>query len=194
MLPNGNTVRNALNHFAKQLGINRYSVLLPSHHAFSTHATDDDLTLTLTNIRLINTVRASWEQIFEFRRDTDARKKLRNMKLFLQENYQDKSKQFIEDDFNKRLDDYNNVCKDHGFETCMSVLSAILNAKTLQTVVAGGVAAALLGGPITGLSTAVCLELGNIVLEVAKRKHAFNKLMRDHQLAYIIDAKERIEK
>ena len=193
-LPNGNTIRNALNHFAKQLGINRCSVLLPSRYADSIHATDDDLTLTLTNIRLINTDRTKWEQILELRRDTDARRKLRNMKLFLQENYQGKSKEFIEDDFDKRLDDYSNVCKDHGLETCMSALSVILNAKHLQTAIAGGVAAALLGSPIAGLGTAVCLGLGHIALEVAKRKHAFNKLKRDHELAYIIDAKERIEK
>lgn len=192
-LPNGNTTRNALNNFAKQLGVTKYSVLLPSRYADSTHATDDDLTLTLTNIGLIDTDRTEWEQILELRRDADSLKKLRNVKLFMQNNYQGKGKEFIEDDLGKRLDDYNNTCKDHGLETCMSAFTVILDARHLQTAIAGGVAAAFLGSPITGLGTAVCLELGHITLEVAKRKHAFNKLKRDHELAYIIDAKERIE-
>jgi len=194
-LPNGNTIRNALNNFAAQLGINNYSVLLPSRYSdtSSTPATDDDLTLTLSNIQLINTDKTSWQQILELRKDTDSLKKLRNLKLFMQSNYQGKGKEFIEDDFAKRSDDYNNMCKDHGLETCISAFSVILDAKHLQTAIAGGVAATLLGGPITGLGAAACLELGHISLEVAKRKYAFSKLKRDHELAYIIDAKERIE-
>lgn len=35
--------------------------------------------------------------------------------------------------------------------------------------------------------------IANISLNIAKGKHAFNKFKRDHELAYIIEAKKRLE-
>ncbi len=112
--------------------------------------------------------------------------------MVLRDDYQGKDRQYIEDDLARRLDQYDNKCKDLGLETCMSVLSVILDAKHLQTAIAGGVAATLLGSPIAGITTAASLELGQITLELARRKHDFNKFRRDHKLGYIIDSRERL--
>jgi hypothetical protein len=69
----------------------------------------------------------------------------------------------------------------------------ILDARRLQTAIAGGVAATLLGNPLAGLSAAVSIELGQVMLEVASKRHNFNKLRRSHELGYIIDSKERLK-
>jgi hypothetical protein len=174
------------------MGVDVYSVLLPSHYRDSEQASDDDMSLTLANIPLINTSKTSWDQIFDLRKDAEALTKLRNLKMFLQDNYQGKGKDYIEDDLAKRLDEYSDVCRDHGFETSLSLLSMVFDAKRLQTAIAGGVAATLLGSPLAGISTAVSIELGQVILEVAKRKHDFNKFKRDHELGYIIDTTERL--
>ena len=92
-----------------------------------------------------------------------------------------------------RLDKYSDACKNHGLETSLSLLSIVLDARRLQTANAGGVAATLPGSPLTGLSTAVSIELGQVVLEVAKKKHSFNKLRRDRELGYIINTTKRLD-
>lgn len=190
---NGTNIREALANFAGQMGIDVYSVLLPSHYRDSNQASDDDMSLTLANIPLIDTSKASWEQIFELRKDTRALGKLRKLKMFLQDNYEGKGKDYIEDDLAMRLDKYSDVCSDHGLETSLSLLSMVLDARRLQTAIAGGVAATLLGSPLVGLSAAVSIELGQVVLEVAKKKHSFTRLKRDHELGYIIDAIDRLK-
>ena len=55
-----------------------------------------------------------------------------------------------------------------------------------------GLAAAFLGGPITGIGAAVFLELGQVTLELANKKHEINKFRRNHELAYIIDTSKRL--
>jgi hypothetical protein len=133
------------------------------------------MSLALANIPLIDISKASWEQIFELRKDTRALGKLRKLKMFLQDNYQGKGKDYIEDDLTMRLDKYSDVCRDHGLETSLSLLSMVLDARRLQIAIAGGVAAALPGSPLAGLSAAVSIALGQVVLEVATKKHSFNK-------------------
>ena len=64
------------------------------------------MSLTPANIPLIDTSKASWEQILERRKDTRALRKLRKLKMFLQDNYQGKDKDYIEDDLAMRLDKY----------------------------------------------------------------------------------------
>jgi hypothetical protein len=191
-LDNGTNIRAALASFAGQMGVDTFSVLLPSRYRDSDQASNDDMSLTLANIPLIDTSKASWEQIFELRKDSQALGKLRNLKMFLQDNYQGKGKDYIEDDLAKRLDKYSDACRDHGLETSLSVLSMVLDARRLQTAIAGGVAAALLGSPLVGLTAAVSIELGQVVLEVANNKHDFNKFKRDHELGYIIDLSDRL--
>ena len=53
--------------------------------------------------------------------------------------------------------------------------------------------------PVAGVPTLAAIgggalvELGSLFLEVTKAKHALYKLRRDHPLAYIIEARERLQ-
>ena len=58
-LENGTNIREALAKFAGQMGVDVYSVLLPSQYRDSEQASDDDMSLTLANIPLINTSKTS---------------------------------------------------------------------------------------------------------------------------------------
>lgn len=169
-------------------------VLLPSFSITNKEATERDISLTLSNINLIDTSKVKWEQIIEYRKDVEAKKKIRNLRLFLHTNYQGKSLAFIEDDLGKRLDEYYNTCKDWGFETLASTISVIMDSENLVPLIAGSSSATLFGGPVAGLAVGGGILLANISLNITKRKHAFNKFKRDHELAYIIEAKKRFEK
>jgi len=157
---------------------------------------ENNITFSIANMPIVETTNVDWLQIVEFRKDENARKKLRNLRLFLYENYADKEKAYIEDDLLKRLDNYYSSCEDWGFETKTSILSVVLDSKNLQTTFAATAGAALFGAPIVmgaSLLIGASIEIGKIALTIAKQKHALQNLRRDHELAYIIEAKEKFE-
>ncbi len=137
----------------------------------------------------------TWDQIIEFRRDNDGKKKLRNLRLFLHANYTGRDGKFIEDDLAKRLEDYREACRKWGFETTTSLLSTVLESKNLQTTVTVSAAAAIFDAPLvlTGaIATGLSIEIGKLAIEIARRKHSFNNIRDSHQLAYIIEAQKRL--
>jgi hypothetical protein len=42
-------------------------------------------------------------------------------------------------------------------------------------------------------TTGALVEIGSFALEIAKRRYALQKLRRDHPLAYIIDARDKLD-
>ena len=184
------SIRSDLDEISKTLTGKCGQILLPSFCISSNEAIDRDVSLSLANINLIDTSKVKWEKIIEYRKDKESMKKIRNLRLFLHTNYQGKSLAFIEDDLGKRLDVYNDTCKDWGFETLASTISVVMDSKNLISLLAGSACAELFGGPVAALVTGAGIEIGQVSLNIAKRKHAFNKLKRDHDLAYIIEAKE----
>lgn len=169
--------------------------IMPSNKLCSPNATMEDISIILSGIDLIDTEKASWEQIIDYRQDEHAKKKLRNLRLFLQTNYIGKSRQYIEDDFGKRIDDYNSVVKEYGFNKKKSVISFLANSKNIRTFGTASIASVLLGQPIvaTGAAlTGICLDILNGTLEFVTQKHAFNKFKEEHELSYIMDFYNRI--
>ena len=175
----------------KSLNIINPSIVLPSRYINHIDPASDDVTLTLSNIQLIDTSKISWEQIYEIRKDPHATRNLRNLKLFIYSNYSDKPKSFIEDDIIRRIDDYHKTCKDYGLQLSLSALSTTLNSKNILASVAAGISTAFLCGPLVGIGAAVVIEIGNLTIEIAKGYQAFTKLKNDHPLAYIIDVKKK---
>ena len=152
--------------------------------------------LKLAQLPLIDTTKSEWEQIIQIREDENSISKLRNLRLFFNDNYSGKEKKFIEDDLNKRLEDYENVTKDWGFETVTSSIQMLLTSPVTLTSVGSSLALALTGEPLSALATAgtgSIIEVGKMSLHIAKEKKKLSVLQRDHPLAYIIDAKKKLE-
>jgi hypothetical protein len=75
-------------------------------------------------------------------------------------------------------------------------MMTVMDSNNVQATVGIALASAILGGPmlVTGAALAGSLiEIGKIALQYARAKHSFQKLERDHDLAFIIEAKERLE-
>ena len=93
------------------------------------------------------------------------------------------------------IEDYHAAAKDHGFELLTGSLTTPANSKALMTTGAAALVASIMGAPITAGVAAlagVSLEVANIALKVAEKRHASHKLQRDHQLAYILEAKRQL--
>jgi len=164
----------------------------PSVDLLSRSATAEDISMIINGIELIDTSKATWEQIYEYRKSEEATRKLRNLRLFFETSYVGKSMGFVEDDFGRRLDDYKEVTSEFGFSTTKSIISMVANSKNLQTF--GGIALAsiFLGQHFVTAGTMLAggtFELANIGFEVRDRMHSLNRYKKNHELAYVIDFK-----
>jgi hypothetical protein len=151
--------------------------------------------ISLCKLNLIDVSKARWEHILEFREDAESTRKLRNLRLFLSENYTGKELEYIKDDLCRRLDEYEEVRKGWAFETKTAVLSAFFSSKSLTAAAGGTLLSALLGSTATAAVTAttgVFMEVGKAAIEVHKRKHDLDCLTNRHPLSYVISANDRI--
>jgi hypothetical protein len=183
---------NAYQQFLRTFGLTTASLFLPDEASFSQDNKCSDILTFISGLKLIDGENADLEQIVEIRKDANARIKLKRLRTFLLEKYKDKPVQFIEDDISIRIDDYENVARKHGFELVTSSLGAIIEAKNIHAALGAGLAGALLGGPISGITASVSLELGALALTIAKGAFQYRNVLQSHETAYIIEARKRL--
>ncbi|HHG4593930.1 TPA: hypothetical protein ACPWFJ_004100 [Pseudomonas aeruginosa] len=185
------SVRAEFRKFTAALGKNYSSVLLPTNTVQENHGSAYT-TLTLARIPFVDTSNATWEQVLELRSDSEAKRKLRNLRLFLHENYRDNSPAFISDDLHRRIEEFQAARRKHGFEMVTGSISALFDAKSLQAAAASALAGTLFGGPIGALTSAVTVEIGSVALEAAKRIYAIKDFENSHELAFLFHANKAL--
>lgn len=176
--------------YALSLGLKSSDILLPAD--VESESGPLEAVLSLANLELIDVRQASWDQIIEVRNDIESRKKLQRLRVFLANNYSNKSSSYIEDDISNGLEDYSIACKKHGFDTVVSSLSIILDSKNIQSVAAAGIGAAFFGGPMAGLSSVAAIELGKFAIEFSKQRRAMIDWQATHNLAYLVDIESKL--
>jgi hypothetical protein len=151
--------------------------------------------LTLANLGVIDASNASWEQIAEFRRDAEARRRLRRFRLFAYDTYIGKSAAYIEDDLLTKLADYEETTKQWGFETVQGAMKTVLSSRLSATAAGGAIMSALFGHSPEALvvaATAGVLQLGHVSLELTQRRFALQKLTRDNPVSYIAYSRKKL--
>lgn len=193
---NGVKISTLIDHLSILTESKSLSVLLPEKCLLSEDENNCDISLILPNLNLIDTSETSWKQILEFRKDNNASKKLRNLRLSFENNYSGKDRQYIEDDLMRRLDDYDQIVKEWQFKTITSTMGVILDSKNIQTSFYATLVGICLGEPILtsgALIAGTSIEIGKCVLHFTNCIHAFKNKIRNNDLAYIIEGKERLE-
>jgi hypothetical protein len=176
----------------------RYPLLTSTAvHASSgqTIADGDDILICLCNLKLIDTTKASWEQILEFRKDEESRRALRRLRLFLVSNYQDKDATYIRDDIEQRVDDYEATVRKWGWETTIATLSCILSSKSLIASAGAALMCALMGRPelvVAAIGSEAVIETGRVAIELARRRLEIADIKRIHPVTYLITAKKSV--
>lgn len=124
--------------------------------------------LTISNLKLIDATSCSWEQLLEFRKDEEAKVKLRKLRLFAYNNYTGKSKNFIEDDIHTRIYEYDSAAKKFGLDLIQASLNHVVNSKLFTGVAMSSILTALFAENSIGMITATAgaiIELGQFTLE-----------------------------
>jgi hypothetical protein len=112
----------------------------------------------------------SWDQIREFRDDSDALRKYRALKSWLQTAINAKTLSEAEDIIAQKLENYEWAIRKHGLRTVTGGLAAVLASDSLASIAAGAGIAALLHRPIWALISTGLIAGTKAALWVAERK------------------------
>jgi len=159
--------------------------------------TENDIVVTVSSLQLIDTERIDINKLLSFRADTEAKARLRRLLFFAYENYAGKSRQFIEDDIGRRLDDYRDAVKKWGFETKKAVLSTIMNSKLVAGGVAGSFLTAYFHEPMIAIASgvgAVGAAIGEIAVQVGQRRFDIREMIANNPVSYIEYVKQTLDR
>jgi hypothetical protein len=118
------------------------------------------LTAAISNIALIDEKELSWDQVLEFRKDSETRTKYRRFVRWVDAELRTRSPKEVEDIIAVRLDDYKWAIKKHGLKATLGSLSCLLDPKFLGATSASVVAANYAGGELWAALAATTLTLG----------------------------------
>ncbi|QYY34913.1 hypothetical protein [Ruficoccus sp. ZRK36] len=153
---------------------------------------DDDVTncISIPGVAFIDTEKLTIPEIMEFRRDKAVMDKMRSFRLFAYEQYGGKERAFIEDDIQRRLDEYRECVKSLGFETTIKTLTFLCDSKILAGALVTSAVSMLMGNSqlaIEAFSAGAVLELGKLTLEYSRQKNSLARLTRRNPISYIDD-------
>jgi hypothetical protein len=173
----------------------RATFLLPDDDPLPDYDTASGFRIALMGLSLVDAERASWNQIIEFRKDQKSRASLRRLHIFMAEEYCGKDKAYMEDDLLLRIDEYNNVVRDWGFGTRSAVISNLINSKLILGGLGGAIASSVLGKHWVAAASAVtgiAVELGNVVIDVSRRRYSLKTLRRNSPINFIVEARSQL--
>mgnify|MGYP000915221070 CR=1 FL=1 len=153
----------------------------------------EDPSLILSGLNLVDASKLSWKQILEIRDDKESINKLKRLRLFIYENYNDKPLNYIKDDLNQRIYDYENTAKELGLKTKESIFKAIFSSESTVGLTAAAIASAFLAAPIAiplSLAIGSTFMIGNIALDFKSQKRELYNFKRDNPISYIVDIKK----
>ena len=182
--------------FMKEFSLENAPIVFPNISIPNSDSESDDIAVTISSLHLIDVSKTTWEQIAEFRQDKEAKKKLRHLRLFAFENYAGKSRAYIEDDLYSKISEYNEQVRRWGFETKYSVITTLLNSKTLASAFGGSLISTLFDSPITAVASAafgLAVEIGKISFEISHKRFELRNVLKDNPVSYINDAKTKLE-
>lgn len=161
----------------------------------------EDIKLSVTGLRIVDAGKLLWPHIIEFRKDEESKRKLRNLQLFLSDNYDGKSEQYIEDSICQKIDEYDQTVKKWGFDTKDTAFGILFSSKAAMACTTAGIASAfgIIPGLPAGASSGVTLlsavgalfTLGNIHISVGKQKRELGEYMANDPVSYLIGIRDK---
>jgi hypothetical protein len=145
----------------------------------------------LQSIPSILEAELSWEQVVEFRKDTEAKRKLRALRSWLQSGLSAATLEEAKDKIEQKVADYEWALKKHGVKTVTGALTVVLDSKFLGSVAGAAGVSALMGGSVWGAVTGSALMLSKMSVWIAERRMALLDIQRgsDSEVALICDAR-----
>jgi len=152
------------------------------------------LMAAIADIKLVEESELSWEQVMEFRRDSDARIKYRRLVRWLDNELQSKPAEEVQELIAFRLDDYEWAIKKHGFKAALGSMSCLIDPKFLGAASAGVIAATLAGGGNWAALTAMMLVVGRALITFGTTyiDGIADRRASNYEIAYVHEIRKRL--
>lgn len=147
----------------------------------------------LSEIHVVDESALTWEQVEQFRQDTDARRHYRRLVHWLDAEMAGRTTSFIADEMSERLENYEAALRKHGIQTALGSLAALIDPGFLAAASVAVSAAAVSGGGIFAAITAGGLALARGAISViSKRIDLRDEVRKTSEIAFIHELKEKM--
>jgi hypothetical protein len=178
--------------FLRKFNVIRLPLDISTEMISAEGAPETEVCISLATKSIIKVDSLDWKQIMEFRRDREAREKLRRFRLFASANYVGKSKAYVEDDILRRMDEYEAIVKQWRFETVEGAYNMLFSPKMLGTG-AGALLSNLFGAPLPAvLMAGAAIELGRFAIYLSKQYFTLRKTLKENPVSYLSYAKKEL--
>jgi hypothetical protein len=143
----------------------------------------------LNNIPVAVEEELSWGQVRQFRDGPEARRKYRDLHLWLSQGLHAESERHATDLIGQKLDDYRWAIGKHGLSTANEAISSLISLGTVVPAAGGVAAAAMHVGPLWGALAGGVLAVSGAAAWVAKRLLALEDVKRGphREVAYLYE-------
>ena len=150
----------------------------------------------LVGLQLIDTSKASWEQILEIRRDKASLYKLRKLRLFFEDTCVEKDENYIRDVISVYLEDYKAAAKSFGFDLATKTISFLAPIATIATTFVFPLLQKqnISLQEIINASVPMSMELGGAALQILRSKYDWHGVVSNNPCAYIADVNKKLSK
>ncbi len=148
----------------------------------------------LNNIPTVIEQELQWEQILEFRKDSEAKRKYRDLHLWLEIKKDVTSPLHVTDLISQKIEDYQWAIKKHGLKTKIEAISSMLSLGSVIPTAGGFTAKAIEMNPFWGAIAGGILAVGGATVWIAKRSLELEDLKRGQhsEIAYLYDIKKLV--
>lgn len=150
------------------------------------------LVASLQHLEVVIEDHLTWEQVVEFRKDSESKTNFRQIIHWLDSQMVGKSNQFIIDEIGVKLDLYRAALRKHGVKTKIGVLSSLINSKALLSslVTMGGSIVA--GEPLWGSLATGGVLLGKVLISIGESKIELEGVREKYKdIAFLAQLDER---
>lgn len=140
----------------------------------------------LNNLPVVAAQELEWQQILDFRQDTDAVRKYRAMRVWMQEILASKSLSEATDIVGTKLEDYKWALRKHGLRSALGTITEVIESKSIATATAAGGVLALINHPSLALLVTGSLVVSKVAVSIAERKIESEDLRRGDNSAIAV--------
>jgi hypothetical protein len=122
----------------------------------------------LSNIPLVVAEAHTWEHILEFRGDPEAKRKYRDLRLWLRSGLKAESSQHAADIIGQKIDDYGWAIERHGLQTSLGALKTVFDWRESKLIFAAMGLAGVMGSPLWAAlagGLGIAMQVGALITE-----------------------------
>jgi hypothetical protein len=194
----GNIIALDLHNYLNKKGIPSVPIFYTQqdYDSYLPNGTKESVEISLMRAPLIDTSNVEWKSILDIRKDKDFKRKLRNFRLFINENYQGKSPIYVRDSLEKKMEEYEDACRKHGLQLVLSSVSQTLDSKSMLGYL-GLITVGIITGQPNIVSTTIIggtiIEIGKITIQVTQKHFEYISSRQNTELAYLIKLKNMFD-